>query len=188
MKITIIPGTFDPPHICHLAMGHMALWSSEADNVWFLPCWQHAFGKNPSSFEHRVNMLQLMIKGSSMYSSRMGVCEDEKEIQSTYSIDILTHIVNKYPDHEFSLVMGSDNYFKVADWKNFEGIRKLVKVLWVARQGEANMPPSEKLIGYNNQAFSSTDARKMIATKDPKVYEFVNKGVIEYAENNNLYK
>ncbi len=38
-------GSFDPPHICHVFIAQYVLATTDVEQVWFLPCYQHAFGK-----------------------------------------------------------------------------------------------------------------------------------------------
>lgn len=185
MRVALVGGTFDPPHNSHLELARISLSTNEIDQVWFLPCWKHAFGKDPSSFEHRTNMLNAMIEGSSI--EKVTVCVDEKEVQSTYSIEIISYIVNKYNDIDFTLVLGTDNYWKLTDWKNFNEIRKLVGVMWIARSGEQDLPQSENVIGSITSEVSSTLVRKLFK-ENGDVTNFIQDGVIEYIKKNNIYK
>ena len=188
MKIALVSGTFDPPHLGYLLMARMSLWTEKIDNVWFLPCWNHAFEKKPSSFEHRTNMLHAMINDClPIDMERFSVCAEEKKIESTYSIEIINHLVNKYPEHSFTLVLGSDNYWKLLNWKNFSEVRNMINVLWVSRNGQPNLPYGETVIGYTNTDISSTQIRKLFKSNND-VSHLVSKSVIEYAKKHGLYK
>ena len=97
MRIGLLGGTFNPPHLGHLAVAKTGLWSGEIDAVWFLPCWEHAFGKKPESFNHRASMCQLMIQEE----KDIFLCTDEADIKSSCSVCILRELQERNPDNSF---------------------------------------------------------------------------------------
>ena len=104
-RIGLMGGCFSPPHFGHLELAELALCTGEVDNIWFVPCYYHAFDKSPIAYDHRVEMCRLMIGCKQNYS----VCEDEGIIKSRYSVEILEYITDKYPNFEFRGILGSDN-------------------------------------------------------------------------------
>lgn len=154
MRIGLFGGTFDPPHNGHLAVAKRVLYSSLVDQIWFLPCWKHAFGKEPSPFNARVEMCKILIQGqSNMFVSTM-----EGHLESTYSIDILTAFKNNFPNDEFRLVLGSDNYWKMDEWKEKNKVLELAPPIWVRRPGSKEIP--EPFI-YCDSSESSTEIRNL---------------------------
>ncbi len=151
--VGILGGTFDPPHLGHMEMAHIALDSGEVDEVVFLPCWQHAFGKEPSSFQHRVRMCELAVEGE----DSMAVSPAEGTLKSTHSIEILTALKKTSPS--MRLIMGADNYWKMDKWKEPQQVMELAPPLWIQRVGSKQVPDA---IGGTQLRLSSTHIRELI--------------------------
>lgn len=191
MKVGLLGGTFDPPHLGHLQMAKVALWSGQVDKVAFLPCWKHAFGKEPSEFKHRVAMCESMLLDEG--DNRIVVWKDEEEIKSTFSIEILEAIHHRHPDvEEFRLILGADNYWKMNKWKQPNKVCKLAKPLWVDRPGQSRIP-EESLVC--NLDISSSKIRYKIrnALLNDGITEDVFLGdisprVLDYIKKYGLYK
>lgn len=158
MIVGLLGGTFDPPHVGHLQMARVALWSNKVDKVAFLPCWQHAFGKKPTDYTYRVNMCAAMLIDAD--DSRMEVWRDEEEIKSTYSVDILEYIHTKHTEvDEFKLILGADNYWKMNQWKQPSKIWTLAEPLWIDRPGTSRIPEESLVCNVN---ISSSQIRERI--------------------------
>jgi len=177
--IGLLGGTFDPPHLGHLAVARIALWTGDIDAVWMLPCWEHAFGKKPKDFHHRASMCQQMVEEE----KDVLVCTDEAEIKSKCAMDILTYIIKKNPDKEFRLILGTDNYWKMDQWEDRPGVYKLARPLWVERSGESRIP--ERVCFLSND-ISSTKARQALTDGEP-VNEMLHDKVIKYIVQNKVY-
>ena len=177
-KVGLFGGTFDPPHMGHLKVALAVLKSGRVDQVWFLPCWKHAFSKEPTAFEHRVNMCRL-VTGDNL---KLYTCPDEGKVKSTYSIEILEYIKNKYPGKDFKLVVGADNYEKITQWKNYDEVVKLAELIWVDRPG-FDKPKNTVKCG---SALSSSHIRKMFSL-DMNVKGYVDDEVTQYIRKYRLY-
>jgi nicotinate-nucleotide adenylyltransferase len=166
MRIGLFGGTFDPPHNGHLAVARRVLDSRFVDEVWFLPCWQHAFGKAPSPFTARVEMCRILVERE----LGMKVCDMEGQIKSTYSIEILTAIKQAFPSHDFRLVLGSDNYWKMDGWKEKDKVLELAPPIWVRRPDAKEIP--EPYI-YCDSSESSTDIRRLFAMLPREILRYL---------------
>lgn len=121
MKIGLYFGSFNPVHIGHLAIANYMLEFSDLQKIWFVVSPQNPFKKKASLLAdyHRYEMLQLAIDDYSDYK----VCDIEfKMPQPSYTIDTLIYLDEKYPKHDFSLIMGEDNLESFEKWKNYEQI------------------------------------------------------------------
>ena len=58
----VLGGTFDPPHMGHQQMIKMALESSLIDEILVIPCFKHAFAKDPAPFKNRVAMCKIFFR------------------------------------------------------------------------------------------------------------------------------
>lgn len=191
MIVGLLAGTFDPPHKGHLQMAKVALWSGKVDKVAILPYWKHAFGKEPTSFDHRVRMCEAMLLDES--DSRIVVWKDEEEIKSAFSIEILEAIHHRHPDvEEFRLILGADNYWKINKWKQPNRVCELAKPLWVDRPGQSRIPEESLVCNVDT---SSSEIRRNIrfsTLPNEKIYkEFktqLSSKVMNYIIEFGLYK
>lgn len=186
--IGIFGGTFNPPTWAHLQVAQAALDSGKVDFVEFLPCWKHAFGKEPSDFFHRVKMCELITEDNPC----MGVSGLEGKLKTTYSIDILeafTKAIKEYNSLpiDFRLIMGADNYWKMDQWKNPEKVKELAPPLWVSRPGTQDLPFEEEKILLDNHN-SSTGLRNAIKNNRPEASNMTRSTVFDYIMMNNLYR
>lgn len=182
-KVGILGGTFDPPHLGHKAVAQAVLDSNQVDVVWFLPCWKHAFGKEPTEFHHRASMCYLMVRNH----PEMFVSTAEAEIKSTYSVKILEYIRTGNPEKTFRLIMGTDNYYKICEWKDAKAVLSLAPPIWVARPGVEN-PPLEVLQCENNTSSSLVrDLLGTLGTYSDEVKKLVAPKVLGYIKQHNLY-
>lgn len=181
-RVGILGGTFDPPHLGHKSIAQAALDNNKVDVVWFLPCWKHAFGKEPTEFHHRASMCYLMVRNH----SEMFVSTAEAEIKSTYSVEILKYIKAGNQDKTFRLIMGTDNYHKIDRWRDAETVLSLAPPIWVARP-EVEDPPGEVLYCENNT--SSSLIRHLFGDQLNRqaIRELITPEVLEYIEQHNLY-
>ncbi len=182
-RVGILGGTFDPPHLGHLKVARSVIDQGLVDTVWFLPCWKHAFGKEPTPFYHRAAMCYLLVR----HISDMYVCMAESEIKSTYSVEILKYLKAGNPENEFQLVLGADNYWKIDKWKEKDTVLKLAPPIWVQRP-EVKNPPGP-LVECFHEA-SSTTLRPMIRWKADRnrLEELTSSEVIDYAWEHQLYQ
>jgi len=178
--IGLLGGTFDPPHMGHLEVAKAALASGQVDIVWLLPCWKHAFGKEPTTFYHRAAMCYHMVKTiPDIY-----VCTDEAEIKSTYSIEILQFIINRNLDKKFRLIMGTDNYLKMDQWKEKDKVLELAPPIWVDRPGVKEIPEPFILC---NSTISSTEIRTCAQNRGILVPSTIHSDVRSYIVRHSLY-
>ena len=180
-KIGLFGGTFDPPHMGHLEVAKCVLRSKQIDAVWLLPCWKHAFGKDPTSFYHRASMCYLLIRNE----PNIYVCTDEAKIQSTYSIDILKIIQDTNPNKSFRLILGIDNYCRMNEWKLKDKILELAPPIWVERPGIKNIPESTIKCFSNT---SSTEIKQKIELEGHLCNIPLSIEVKKYIAKNSLYK
>lgn len=116
MKIGILGGSFDPPHIGHLYICIQAKEQLQLDEVWLMPCGKHPFLKDLSPARHRLAMLNL-IDNKSLKISQY---ETQKE-NFSYTIDTLSAL-SKDSNNEYYWILGSDQLNNFHKWKNWKEI------------------------------------------------------------------
>jgi nicotinate-nucleotide adenylyltransferase len=172
--IGLLGGSFDPPHIGHLAGAKWVLRQSGIDQVWLLPAFRHGFGKNLTPFKDRVEMTRLLLKGVS--GAEVSDAES-KAPGSGRTVEMLEYLVEKYPQHQFRFAVGTDILADLHKWKNPERVKELAPFLVIPRAGYAQSELPE---------ISSSQVRAALASgKD--VSEWLTPEVEAYIRQHKLY-
>ncbi len=132
-------GSFNPVHIGHLAIaGYMTSFSG-LDQVWFIVSPQNPLKKKETLLadHHRYHMVDLAIGDNDHL--RVSDIEFRLPVPS-YTIHTLTYLAEKYPSHEFSLVMGEDNLYTLHKWKNAQELVKKHSIYVYPRPGTIRPP------------------------------------------------
>jgi nicotinate-nucleotide adenylyltransferase len=135
MKIGLYFGSFNPIHVGHLIIAQTLFQRGGLDQVWFVVSPQNPFKKQESlAHEHdRLRMVELAIDDN--FQFRASDVEFRMP-RPSYTIDTLTYLSDKYPQHQFSLFLGSDNLSHFHKWKNHQAILDNYPILVYPRPGE----------------------------------------------------
>ncbi len=131
MRIGILGGTFNPPHIGHLILAQEAKDRFNLDKIFFIPVYLPPHKDIPlAKAEDRLEMVRLSIKDNESFE-----CLDieVKRGNKSFTIDTLKELKKKYPHDHLFLIIGSDLAKDFSSWKDCEEIVKIAKVL-VARR------------------------------------------------------
>ncbi|REA57281.1 nicotinic acid mononucleotide adenylyltransferase [Dyadobacter luteus] len=121
MKIGLFFGSFNPIHIGHLIIANTMASATDLEQVWFVVSPQNPFKKNNSLLHEfdRYDMVQRAVSENPL----LKVTDIEFHMpKPSYTIDTLVRIQEKFPQHEFRLIMGEDNLAQFPKWKNYEQI------------------------------------------------------------------
>jgi len=124
MKIAVLGGAFDPPHIGHYLVARQVVEQMNVDKVWFMVCHQYfpAFPvKNAriSSFIERFSMTQLISLPPFVTSDF-----EYKYNKLSKTVNTLSLLKIHYPQHTFCWVIGSDQLSTFYLWNNWKSIIK----------------------------------------------------------------
>ena len=119
MKVGLYFGTFNPIHVGHLTIANHLAEHSDLDQIWFVVTPLSPFKKKSSLLDnyHRLEMVYLATKE---YNKLQPSDIEFGLKQPNFTIDTLTYLFEKFPDHDFSLIMGEDNLKSFHKWKNYE--------------------------------------------------------------------
>ena len=123
MKIGLYFGSFNPVHIGHLIIANHAVNETDLNQVWFVVSPQNPFKQSASLLNeyHRLHLIKSAIDGE----NNLRVSSVEFGLpKPSYTVDSLVYLKEKYPEHEFSILMGSDGFQNINKWKNYEVIVK----------------------------------------------------------------
>lgn len=121
MKVGLYFGTFNPIHVGHLIIANHLLEYSDLDEVWMVVT-PHNPHKKKSSLLANHHRLELVYLATENYDRIRPSNIEFKLPQPNYTVYTLAHISEKYPQHDFSLIMGEDNLKSLHKWKNYEAI------------------------------------------------------------------
>lgn len=184
-------GAFDPPHLGHHLISKNILDHGLADQVWLVPAKTHPFAKPLSNSKSRLEMLNLLIGDD----DRMKIETFELEKNGiSYSHETLDALSEKYPEHEFSWVIGSDNLDQFHLWSDSkdrsyeEMLSKYIFYVYPRNKHDFS-PLYDNMIPLKDMEeviVSSTLVKEMLA-KGEDISDLVKDEVIEYIKDNKLY-
>lgn len=121
MHIGLFFGSFNPIHVGHLIIANTMATMTDLEQVWFVVSPQNPF-KKTKSLLHEFDRFD-MVERAIADNSRLKATNIEFSMpKPSYTIDTLTRLSEKYPQHTFRLIMGEDNLTQFANWKNHEKI------------------------------------------------------------------
>jgi len=180
VKVALLGGSFNPPHVGHLMAATYVHATQGMDEVWLMPSWQHPFGKQMEAFEHRVAMCEALCAETSGWL-KTTLVEREPGLTGR-TVDTLSLLVRRYPDIQWSLIIGSDILKDLPHWKDFGRIQEMARVMVLYRAGY----PAPDTVGPPLAEVSSTVVRDLLA-RGVEPAELVPAGAIAYARARGLY-
>jgi nicotinate-nucleotide adenylyltransferase len=121
MNIALYFGSFNPIHIGHLIIANHVLNETPINKIWFIVSPQNPFKENKTLLNEfdRLHLVRLATQDD----NRIKCSDIEFNLpKPSYTSNTLTFLSEKYPEHHFSLIMGSDSYQNLDKWKNYETI------------------------------------------------------------------
>lgn len=127
MKIGLYFGTFNPIHIGHLVISNYMADYTDLDQVWLVVTPQNPLKKKKSLLEdyHRLAIVEVAIEDN----EKLRASDIEFRLpKPSYTAHTLAYLKEKFPNHEFNLIMGEDNLRTFHKWKNHEVILENHKI------------------------------------------------------------
>ncbi len=160
MKIGIYGGTFNPPHLGHMAAAKAAVAALGLDKLLLIPAAippHKALPSDTPAPEHRLAMVEKWADGMGA-GAEVSALELEREGKS-YTSDTLRAIRQTYPDAELWLLMGTDMFLTLHLWHEPEVILSLAGICAFGRteqDGEALFAPQREHLQKNFDAKITT--------------------------------
>ena len=134
MKIGLFFGSFNPIHHGHLMVASFIANHTDLQQVWLVVSPQNPHKTQSSLLNEydRLHLAQLAIEDD----TQIKVSDIEFKLpKPSYTIDTLTYLQEKYPQHQFYVIMGSDSFQNLPKWKNFEALVKNYQFIVYRRPG-----------------------------------------------------
>lgn len=189
MKIGLYFGSFNPVHIGHLIIANFVADNLKIKQVWFVVSPQNPLKKTLGLLNeyHRLYLVQIAMENNSKF--RYSDIEF-KLPRPSYTIDTLTYLQEKYPQHKFITIIGSDSLKNINKWKNSEILLKNFSFCVYQRPGfevEQNTQTNIHLLKAPLLEISSTYIRNAIQAGKSIKY-LVPDNVLEEIERNGYYR
>ncbi|MGZ3880962.1 MAG: nicotinate (nicotinamide) nucleotide adenylyltransferase [Flavisolibacter sp.] len=134
MKIGLYFGSFNPIHVGHLIIVSHILNQAAVDRIWFVVSPLNPF-KESATLLNEYDRLHLVQKAIET-DLRLKVTDIEFSLpKPSYTVHTLAYLTEKYPEHSFSIIMGSDGFQNLDKWKNPEIIISNHQIIIYKRPG-----------------------------------------------------
>ena len=139
MRIGVLGGTFDPPHIGHLILAEYAKEQLSLDKILFIPAgdpWRKA-DRDVTPATHRLAMTLLAVQGNRSFE--VDDCEVRRE-GATYTVETLQFLRTRLQkDDELIFIVGQDALADTPTWREPQGIAAVAQIA-VAPRTEVELP------------------------------------------------
>lgn len=184
MKIGLLGGAFNPPHLGHLFVAQQVLDFTDCEEVWFLPNYRQIPPKPVAPVAHRLAMVRLL----ELPKTRVSTIEIDHELDGD-TVHILPHLPK---DHDYSFIIGSDQLSSIHLWGQWETLVSSLPFFVFPRYGFPNEPlyPNMSLVHSDmviSSNLSSTKIRERIS-RGLSVDQFVPPAICWYIQRHGLYR
>ena len=179
-RVAIFGGSFNPVHVAHQLVAVYVRETQPVDEVWFVPTYQHPFGKPLAPFEDRVAMCEL---AAAPLGAKVSRAEEELAHRPGFvasrTLDLVEHLAAQ--GHALRLVIGSDIIAETPKWHRWDLIAALAPPIVIGRTGH---PHADTI---DMPEVSSTRIRALLASGDAAVGALLPASVLRYIAARHLY-
>jgi nicotinate-nucleotide adenylyltransferase len=196
MRLGLLGGTFNPPHIGHLVCASLALSGLELDRVLLVPVHEppHKAAEGDPGVDHRVELCRLAVAGD----DRLDVSLVDAEVPGpSYTVDTLSRLHDRCPGDQLTFLVGGDMALSLPTWREPAAILELAELGVAEREGVRRADIAERLAGLDvgrvrffhmpRIDVSSSLVRRLAAAGRPIRY-LVPDAVADYVERVGLYR
>ena len=165
LRRAIFGGSFDPPHIGHVLAVKYILSTGAADEVVIVPVFQHAFNKQLTDYDVRLQLTRLAF----VDEAKVQVSAIERDLPTpNYTLNTLLALKEEFPRDQLRLVVGADVLHDVDKWHHFEQVQQLAPLLILGRSGV----PHEQAPVAHLPEVSSSQLRSLLSQL-PKLLDVI---------------
>jgi nicotinate-nucleotide adenylyltransferase len=194
-RLGVMGGSFDPPHIAHLAIASEAFHTLGLERVLFVPAAAppHKGGGERTPAGLRLEMTSLALDDDLRFTAS-GI---EIERGLVYTADTLRALDTRYAGHELVFIMGSDSLLQLETWHEPQELLSLCSLAVAPRPGDSPEAIAAAAARWGDYqvtvldvpalAVSSSDVRARVALRRPIRY-LVPHRVEQYIQETGLYR
>lgn len=182
MHIGIYGGSFNPIHNAHIALAATICQEAGLDEVWFLVSPQNPLKSNAMLLDEnlRYDLVRKALSGM----PQLVASDYEFHLERpSFTWNTLCHLHHDYPQHQFSLIIGADNWALFSRWAHHQDILAHHSVIIYPRTGYpvdiSQLPCNVRLINTPKIDITSTAIREMIS-RGEDISSLVPQCVCEY--------
>jgi nicotinate-nucleotide adenylyltransferase len=190
LKVGLYFGSFNPIHIGHLAIANYMVEFTSINQLWFVVSPQNPLKKKAGLLDdyQRLEMVHRAIGDDERF--RVSTIEFNLP-KPSFTVDTLAYLNDKFPQHHFSIIIGSDNLENFHKWKNYEAIVENYGIIVYPRPGfdssKIEISANISIARAPLMDISSTFIREAI--KDRKdIRYFLPQKVWEYIDEMSFYR
>lgn len=167
MNIGIFGGSFNPIHTGHLRLARALIRKGFLDELWLMVSPLNPLKQGRNDILDDKARLEL-VRLATTHDANIRVCDLEMHMpRPSYMVRTLEALRDSYPQHQFTLVIGSDNWLRFPQWKDSDEIMRHHPILIYPRPGyeldASTLPPGVRLVNTPLLDISSTQIREAIA-------------------------
>jgi nicotinate-nucleotide adenylyltransferase len=147
-RIAFFGGSFDPPHLGHIAVAHAAQQALHLDQVLFAPVGLQPLKPTGSSasFEDRVAMTRLAIAKQPGFAISLLDAPSPVNLNPNYTVDTLTRLRQSLPaTTQLFLLLGADSFRSLPNWHRAAELVFLTNLIVASRPDPSSAPDIEDL-------------------------------------------
>jgi len=176
--VGLFGGSFNPPHAAHQLVALYCLETQPIDQIWFMPVYDHVFGKDLAPFADRMRMCEQV---AAALGPRARVTADEEDLAKTpgfvgsRTFDLLEMLARNHPTTRFRWIVGTDILSETDKWHRWDDVVAMAPLIVVGRTGHP-VPAGSSVTGLAMPEVSSTAIRAALAGLTPEVREALRRG------------
>lgn len=172
MKIQtgLFGGSFNPIHNGHLLLARHLLKEEKLDEIWFMVSPQNPFKQKQDQLDDKMRME--LVELAVANEPKMKACDFEFGLpRPSYTWNTLQQLQKVYPERDFTLIIGADNWLCFDKWYHAADIEKSYPIVIYPRQGadvsRIVLPPNVAIVDTPLIDISSTEVRDRLGRNEP---------------------
>ncbi len=163
MTIGLFGGSFNPVHNGHITLAKHMLAAASLDEIWFVVSPQNPFKKSIDLLPEKTRLEMTAIA----LNNEEHIVASDYEFRlprPSYTWNLLENLKKDYPQHEFVLIMGADNWMVFNKWSHSSEILKNYRILVHSRDDICidNVPDNVQVVNAEKCDISSTMIRQCV--------------------------
>jgi nicotinate-nucleotide adenylyltransferase len=200
MRIALFGGSFDPPHLGHVAIARAAAEEFQLDQILFAPAGRQPLKRDghSASFDQRLALATLTCADTdSIRFAASAIDAPKPDGSPNYTVDTLAALTTQFPHAELFHLAGADTFQHLAQWREPYRVLALAQWIVVSRPGVPLAIPAGlelttaqrarvHLLDSVHEDIAATHLRERLAHHDPCT-DLLTPSVAAYIAQHHLY-